>query len=49
MNSDKQVLASIPIKGNEFIREIKQRLDIHLFEVTHGNRDHLPGAIVEGL
>ena len=49
LNSDKQVLASIPIKGNEFIREIKQRLDIHLFEVTHGNRDHLPDAIVEGL
>ena len=49
LNSDKQVLASIPIKGNEFIREIKQRLDIHLFEVTHGNRDHLPNAVVEGL
>jgi len=49
LNSDKQVLASIPIKGNKFIREIKQRLDIHLFEVTHGNRDHLPDAIVEGL
>ena len=49
LNSDKQVLASIPIKGNEFIREIKQRIEIHLFEVTHGNRDHLPDAIVEGL
>jgi nucleoside-triphosphatase len=49
LNSDKQVLASIPIKGNEFIREIKQRLDIHLFEVTHGNRDHLPDALVKGL
>jgi nucleoside-triphosphatase len=49
LNSDKQVLASIPLKGNEFIREIKQRLDIHLFEVTHGNRDRLPEAILEGL
>ena len=49
LNSDKQVLASIPIKGNEFIQGIKQRVDIHLFEVTHGNRDHLPDAIVEGL
>jgi nucleoside-triphosphatase THEP1 len=36
LNSDKQVLASIPIKGNEFIREIKQRIEIHLFEVAHG-------------
>jgi len=49
LNSDKQVLASIPLKGNVFIRETKQRLDIHLFEVTHGNRDRLPEAILEGL
>jgi nucleoside-triphosphatase len=47
LNSDKQVLATIPLKGNEFIREIKQRSDIHLFEVTHGNRDRLPEAIIE--
>ena len=49
LNSDKQVLASIVLKGDEFIREIKQRLDIHLLDVTHGNRDRLPEAIVEGL
>jgi len=49
LNSDKQVLASIPLKGNEFIREIKQRLDIHLLEVTHDNRNRLPEAIMEGL
>ena len=48
LNSDKQVLASIPIKGNEFVRKIKRRLDIHLFEVTHGNRDYLWDEIVEG-
>ena len=49
LNSDKQVLASISLKGNEFIREIKQRLDIHLLEVTHHNRNRLPKAIMEGL
>ncbi len=49
LNSDKQVLASIPLKGNNFIREIKQRLDIHLLEVTHSNRDRLLEAIVEGM
>jgi nucleoside-triphosphatase len=49
LNTDKQVLATIPLKGNDFIREIKQRLDIHLMEVTHANRDRLPEAIVEGL
>ena len=49
LNSDKQVLASIPLKGNEFVLEIKQRLDIHLLEVTHGNRDCLLEEIVVGL
>jgi nucleoside-triphosphatase len=49
LSSEKQVLASIALKGNEFIRKIKQRLDIHLLEVTHDNRDHLLEAIVEGL
>ena len=48
LNTDKQVLATIPLKGNEFIREIKKRSDIHLFEVTRGNRDRLPEAIIEG-
>jgi nucleoside-triphosphatase THEP1 len=48
LNSDKQVLASISLKGNEFIREIKQRLDIHLLEVTHDNRNHLPEEIISG-
>jgi len=49
LSADKQVLATIPLKGDEFIREIKQRLDIKLLEVTHANRDRLPAAIVERL
>ena len=49
LSADKQVLATIPLKGNEFIREIKQRLDIKLLEVTPANRDRLPAAIVERL
>lgn len=49
LNADKQLLASIPLKGNEFIQEIKQRLDIKLFEVTHASRNRLPEEIVEGL
>ena len=48
LNSDKQVLASIPMKGNEFVRKIKQRMEIRLFQVTHDNRDHLIDEIVEG-
>ena len=46
LNSDKQVLATVPLKGDEFIREIKKREDIHLLELTHGNRNRLPEAIV---
>lgn len=49
LNSDKQVLAVVPLKGGEFIRQIKQREDVRLFEVMHANRDRLPKLIVEGL
>ena len=48
LNSDKQVLASIALKGEGFIREIKRRSDIHLLEVTRGNRERLPETILEG-
>ena len=32
LNADRQVLATIALKGNDFIREINQRLDIRLLE-----------------
>jgi len=49
LNADKQVLATIPLKGNDSIRGIKKRPDIHLLEVTNANRDCLPEAIVKVL
>ncbi len=49
LSSDKQLLASIALRGEGFIREIKQRPDIVLFEVTEGNRERLPEAMLEGL
>jgi nucleoside-triphosphatase THEP1 len=49
LNADKQVLATIALKENDFIREIKHRIDIHLLDVTHANRDRLLETIVEGL
>jgi len=49
LDSDKQVLATVPLKGDEFIRRIKQRGDARLFEVTLANRDRLPELIVQGL
>ena len=48
LNSDREVLATIPWKGDKFIQDIKRRTDIRLFEVTAENRDRLPGDIVEG-
>ena len=48
LNSDKQVLATIALGSEGFIREIKQRSDVHLFEVTQASRDSLPEAMVEG-
>ena len=45
----KTTLAQTIVEGNDFIREIKQRSDIHLLEVTHANRDRLPEATVERL
>ena len=49
LDSDKQVLATIPLKGGKFVWEIKQRSDIRLVEVTHDNRDRLLEKISEGL
>jgi nucleoside-triphosphatase len=47
LNSDKQMLATVPLKGEGFIREIKKWLGLYLLEVTHGNRDSLLEAILE--
>ena len=49
LNSDRQVLASIALGGERFIREIKQRPDVHLLEVAQGNRERLPETMMEGL
>jgi nucleoside-triphosphatase len=47
MDSDKQFLATIALKGGGFISEIKGRSDTQLLEVTAQNRDHLPETIIE--
>ena len=49
LNAEKRVLATIPLKGNDFTREIKQQPDIHLLEVTHANRNRILKAILDGL
>jgi nucleoside-triphosphatase len=47
LDSDKEVLATIPWKGDKFVQEIKRRADTRLFEVTADNRDRLPADLVE--
>lgn len=43
LDSRAPVLATIARRGDDFIREVKQRPDAELWEVTRGNRDVLPG------
>ncbi len=47
LDSDKLLLASIASHGKGFIREIKQRPDIRLLQVTHHNRDDLMSEVLE--
>jgi nucleoside-triphosphatase len=48
LNSDKQLLATIALEGEGFIRDIKERSDVRLLELTRDNREHLLETIVEG-
>ena len=36
------LVASIALRGGEFIAEVKKRPDAEIVEVTQGNRDTLP-------
>lgn len=43
------VVATIALRGGGFIAEVKGRPDVQLVQVTHGNREGLPGQIAEWL
>jgi nucleoside-triphosphatase len=45
LNSSKLLIATIALKGEGFIRDVKARPDCRLVMVTRENRDHLPGEI----
>lgn len=47
LNSEKKLIATIALEGEGFIREIKQRSDVRLVEVTPLNRESLPDALVD--
>lgn len=47
LNSEKVLIATIAIKGDRFIEEIKQRGDVKSFEITHENRNFLVSQIIK--
>ena len=46
-DSEKQVIATIALKGSGFIEEVKRRHDIVLFEITKSNRNLLLSDILK--
>ncbi len=49
LDSEKRLIATIALKGSGLIAEVKKRKDVHLFEITKGNRDSLFSAILTEL
>jgi nucleoside-triphosphatase len=39
------LVSTIALRGGGFIAEVKERPDVQIVEVTHGNRQSLPGQI----
>ncbi len=49
LNSTNIVIGTITLGGDNFIRNIKQRDDIEIFEVTEKNRNDLPKTILASI
>ena len=47
LNSEKQVVATIALKGSGLIEEIKKRDDIRLMEITQSNREPLVSEVLK--
>lgn len=47
LGSQKLLIATIALKGNELIAEIKKRKDVKLFEITRGNRESLFSEVLK--
>lgn len=46
LDSGKIVIATIALKGDKFISQIKQRADAQLYRITINNRDHLVSTVL---
>jgi nucleoside-triphosphatase len=42
IDSDRMILATIPVRGDQFIDSIRKRDDVLVIEINRGNRDELP-------
>ncbi len=49
LDSGKPVVATVALRGTEFIEGIKRRTDVEVWPVTRANRDSIPGKIVASL
>lgn len=49
LNSENQVLATVPAEGPPFVEEIKARKDVLLMRLTPGNRDEMLEEVVRHL
>ena len=47
MDSKNIVIGTITLGGDEFIRSLKERDDIEIFELNEDNRNNLPGLILQ--
>ena len=45
LDSDRAVLATVPLRGDRFVEGLKARPDVTLLHVTPGNRDELVGKV----
>jgi nucleoside-triphosphatase len=45
MDSDRAVLATVALRGDRFVEDLKARPDVTLLHVTPGNRDELAGRV----
>jgi nucleoside-triphosphatase len=49
LESESPLVATVALKGGGFIRRVKRRRDVVLWEVTRGNRDDLPKCVLDWL
>jgi nucleoside-triphosphatase len=47
LDSSKWVMATIAMKGTGFIQEVKQREDVHIYELSLDRRDHAQEEVMD--